>query len=175
MYFGQIKRADTADGIGFRVSLFVSGCRNHCEGCFQPETWDFNYGQKWTPQDEENLLKELSKPFYDGITFLGGEVFEEENQPEILLIIKDIKKLLPQKTIWCYTGYTWDDLQEGGKKNIPSITSEILKNTDVLIDGPFILSKLDVSLNYRGSSNQCIIDVQQTLKQGKIVLSELNN
>ena len=99
MYFGQIKRADTADGIGFRVSLFVSGCRNHCEGCFQPETWNFNYGQKWTSQDEEILLKELSKPFYDGITFLGGEVFEEENQPEILLIIKDIKRLLPQKTI----------------------------------------------------------------------------
>ena len=82
---------------------------------------------------------------------------------------------MPQKTIWCYTGYTWDDLQEGGKKNIPSITSEILKNTDVLIDGPFILPKLDVSLNYRGSSNQRIIDVQQTLKQGKIILSELNN
>ena len=170
MYFGQIKKADTADGIGFRVSLFVSGCRNHCEGCFQPETWNFNYGQKWTPQDEENLLKELSKPFYDGITFLGGEVFEEENQPEILLIIKDIKRLLPQKTIWCYTGYTYESISALDPSDY---RQKLLSFVDILVDGPFIEAEKDITLRFKGSRNQRIIQFNRATDKYKLVYANI--
>lgn len=176
MNYCQVIKADTANGIGFRLSLFVSGCRNHCKGCFQPRTWDFNYGQSFTKSVADELIKELSKTFYDGLTILGGEVFEPENQPVILQFLRQIKAKLPQKTIWLYSGYVYEkDLKIGGAKFIPNVTDQILALADILVDGPFVLSKLDVSLNYRGSSNQRIIDLKESARQGETVLSPLNN
>jgi len=176
MYIGEIKSADCANGTGMRVSVFVSGCRNHCKGCFQPETWSFTFGEKFDEKMEEKILSELSKPHYQGITFLGGDPMEQENQPEVLRLIKKIKKEMPKKTVWIYTGYVYEkDLKEGGKKYIPSITDEILDNTDILVDGPFIEEKKRITLNFRGSSNQRIIDMKKTRKGGEVVLSPLNN
>lgn len=176
MYIGEIKSADCANGTGMRVSVFVSGCRNHCKGCFQPETWSFTFGEKFDEKMEEKILSELLKPYYQGITFLGGDPMEQENQPEVLRLIKKIKKEMPKKTVWIYTGYVYEkDLKEGGKKYIPSITDEILDNTDILVDGPFIEEKKRITLNFRGSSNQRIIDMKKTRKGGGVVLSPLNN
>ena len=176
MNYCQIIRADTANGEGFRLSLFVSGCRNHCPGCFQKETWDFNYGEPFTEQVQDQLLRELAQPFYEGITILGGEPFEPENQKILLPLLEKIHQQLPQKNVWIYTGYLFDaDLSRGGKSYLDGITDKILALTDVLVDGRFMLDKADVSLNYRGSSNQRIILVPQSLAQHKIVLSPYNN
>ena len=176
MNYCQIIRADTANGEGFRLSLFVSGCRNHCPGCFQKETWDFNYGEPFTEQVQDQLLRELAQPFYEGITILGGEPFEPENQKVLLPLLERIHQQLPQKNVWIYTGYLFDaDLSRGGKCYLEGITDKILALTDVLVDGRFMLDKADVSLNYRGSSNQRIILVPQSLAQHKIVLSPYNN
>lgn len=176
MNYCQIIRADTANGEGFRLSLFVSGCRNHCPGCFQKETWDFNYGEPFTEQVQNQLLRELAQPFYEGITILGGEPFEPENQKVLLPLLEKIHQQLPQKNVWIYTGYLFDaDLSRGGKCYLDGITDKILAFTDVLVDGRFMLDKADVSLNYRGSSNQRIILVPQSLAQHKIVLSPYNN
>lgn len=176
MNYCQIIRADTANGEGFRLSLFVSGCRNHCPGCFQKETWDFNYGEPFTEQVQDQLLRELAQPFYEGITILGGEPFEPENQKVLLPLLERIHQQLPQKNVWIYTGYLFDaDLSRGGKCYLEGITDKILALTDVLVDGRFMLDKADVSLNYRGSSNQRIILVKQSLAQHKIVLSPYNN
>ena len=175
MNYCQIIKADTANGIGFRLSLFVSGCLNHCQGCFQPQTWDFNYGQPFTQKVADELLDELNKPFYDGVTILGGEVFEPENQPIVLQFLRQIKAKFPQKTIWLYSGYVYEkQLKIGGSRYLPGITNVILSLADILVDGPFILSKLDVTLNYRGSSNQRIIDLKQSQKFGRTILSPLN-
>lgn len=176
MNYCQIIRADTANGEGFRLSLFVSGCRNHCSGCFQKETWDFNYGEPFTEQVQDQLLRELAQAFYEGITILGGEPFEPENQKVLLPLLERIHQQLPQKNVWIYTGYLFDaDLSRGGKCYLDGITDKILALTDVLVDGRFMLDKADVSLNYRGSSNQRIILVKQSLAQHKIVLSPYNN
>lgn len=176
MNYCQIIRADTANGEGFRLSLFVSGCRNHCPGCFQKETWDFNYGEPFTEQVQDQLLRELAQPFYEGITILGGEPFEPENQKVLLPLLEKIHQQLPQKNVWIYTGYLFDaDLSRDGKCYLDGITDKILALTDVLVDGRFMLDKADVSLNYRGSSNQRIILVPQSLAQHKIVLSPYNN
>ena len=176
MNYCQIIRADTANGEGFRLSLFVSGCRNHCPGCFQKETWDSIYGELFTEQVQDQLLRELAQPFYEGITILGGEPFEPENQKVLLPLLERIHQQLPQKNVWIYTGYLFDvDLSRGGKCYLDGITDKILALTDVLVDGRFMLDKADVSLNYRGSSNQRIILVPQSLAQHKIVLSPYNN
>ncbi len=175
MNIGQIITADSANGIGIRVSLFVSGCTNCCPGCFQPETWDFSFGKPYTIEIENALIKELSKPQYDGLTILGGEPFEIVNQKGLLPLIRRMKKELPKKTIWVYTGFTYDkDLIEGGCRHI-DITDEILDSIDVLVDGKFMINLLDVRLNFRGSSNQRIILLKETRKKGEIVLSPLNN
>lgn len=174
MYFGEILRADTANGLGMRVTLFVSGCTNHCPGCFQPQTWDFNYGQPYTPAIEDMLIKELSKSYYQGLTLLGGEPFEPGNQREIVKLIRRIRKELPEKDIWAYTGFVLEkDLGECGRKHT-EVTEEILRNIDVLVDGKFEEARKDVSLKFRGSANQRIIDMRQTIFAGKIVLSGLN-
>ena len=174
MYFGEILRADTANGLGMRVTLFVSGCTNHCPGCFQPQTWDFNYGQSYTPAIEDMLIKELSKSYYQGLTLLGGEPFEPCNQREIVKLIRRIRKELPEKDIWAYTGFVLEkDLGEGGRKHTEE-TEGILRNIDILVDGGFEEAKKNVSLKFRGSSNQRIIDMRQTISNGKIVLSVLN-
>ena len=176
MHVGEVMTADVANGEGMRVSVFVSGCRNHCKGCFQPQTWDFNYGREYTPEIEQFIIDELSKSYYDGITILGGDPMEPENQEPVLRLLRRIKKELPDKNVWAYTGYVYDrDLVPGGKRFIDGVTRELLESIDILIDGRFVEELKNLMLNFRGSSNQRIIKMKETLETGKVVLSELNN
>lgn len=175
MHYGQIMLADSANGEGIRVSLFVSGCTNCCKGCFQPETWDFLFGQEYNEKIEEKILQECSKDYYAGLTLLGGEPFEIENQRGIISLIRKFKERFPHKNIWVYTGFTYDkDLIPGGKRYC-EVTDEILDSIDILVDGKFILEQKNISLKFRGSENQRIIDMKQTRKEGHVVLSPLNN
>lgn len=161
MKYGRIKKTDIANGPGVRVSLFVSGCRNHCKGCFQPETWDFNYGEEYDGVNTANeIVKALTPDYISGLTILGGDPMEPENIDEVTSLCYIVKLLFPNKTIWLYTGYTWEDI----RIRYP----EILNYIDVLVDGPFIEDLKDISLAFRGSSNQRIIDVPATLKTGYI-------
>ena len=169
MYYGNIKRLDIANGEGVRVSLFVSGCRNHCENCFQPETWSFQYGQPFTQETENTLLEDLKPSYVDGLTLLGGEPFEPENQRELVKLLRRIRAERPGKDVWCYTGYTLEQLRGAGHPHC-EVTEEMLSMIDVLVDGRFVEALKDVSLRFRGSSNQRIIDVQRTLSSGEIVL-----
>lgn len=174
MHYGQIMIADSANGLGMRVSLFVSGCLNRCKGCFQPETWDFDYGYPFTPEVEQQLMDELSHPYYDGLTILGGEPFELQNQPDVARLILRVKEELPDKTIWMYTGYTYDkDLVPGGCRYM-DVTDAILDHIDTLVDGRFVEEKKNIRLRFRGSENQRIIDMKKTRAAGQIVLSPLN-
>ena len=176
MHVGEVMTADVANGEGMRVSVFVSGCRNHCKGCFQPQTWDFNYGREYTPEIEQFIIDELSKSYYDGITILGGDPMEPENQEPVLRLLRRIKKELPDKNIWAYTGYVYDrDLVPGGKRFVDGVTRELLESIDILIDGRFVEELKNLMLNFRGSGNQRIIKMKETLETGKVVLSELNN
>ena len=176
MHVGEVMTADVANGEGMRVSVFVSGCRNHCKGCFQPQTWDFNYGREYTPEIEQFIIDELSKSYYDGITILGGDPMEPENQEPVLRLLRRIKKELPDKNVWAYTGYVYDrDLVPGGKRFVDGVTRELLESIDILIDGRFVEELKNLMLNFRGSGNQRIIKMKQTLETGKVVLSELNN
>ena len=152
MHIGEIMTADCANGIGMRVTIFVSGCRNHCPGCFQPETWDFDYGKLYTPE------------------------MEESNQEGLLPLLQRIHKELPEKNIWAYTGYLYDkDLVPGGRKYVDGVTDQYLNLIDVLVDGPFVEAQKKITLNFRGSTNQRIIDLKETRKTGTIVLDPLNN
>ena len=169
MHYGNIKRLDIANGEGVRVSLFVSGCRNHCENCFQPETWSFQYGQPFTQETENTLLEDLKPSYVDGLTLLGGEPFEPENQRELVKLLRRIRAERPGKDVWCYTGYTLEQLRGAGHPHC-EVTEEMLSMIDVLVDGRFVEALKDVSLKFRGSSNQRIIDVQRTLSSGEIVL-----
>ena len=176
MHVGEVMTADVANGEGMRVSVFVSGCRNHCKGCFQPQTWDFNYGREYTPEIEQFIIDELSKSYYDGITILGGDPMEPENQEPVLRLLRRIKKELPAKNVWAYTGYVYDrDLVPGGKRFVDGVTRELLESIDILIDGRFVEELKNLMLNFRGSGNQRIIKMKETLETGKVVLSELNN
>lgn len=175
MHIGEIITADSANGTGIRLSVFVSGCTNRCKGCFQPETWDFEYGRPYTPEIEGMIMSELSKSYYDGLTILGGEPFEQSNQREIVKLIRRVKTELPERNIWIYTGFTYDkDLVPGGCRYI-ECTDEILDSIDFLVDGRFVLEQKNISLIFRGSENQRIIDMKQTRKQGTVVLSPLMN
>ena len=174
MYYGQIMRADSANGVGMRVSLFVSGCTNHCKGCFQPQTWDFQYGEPYTQATEDEILKELARPFYSGITILGGEPFEPENQRVLVGLIRRIRKELPERTIWMFSGNVYEDMLPGGKR-YTEVTDEILDNIDILVDGPFEEERKNINLNFRGSANQRIIDMKATRREKKVVLDPLNN
>ena len=176
MHVGEVMTADVANGEGMRVSVFVSGCRNHCKGCFQPQTWDFNYGREYTPEIEQFIIDELSKSYYDGITILGGDPMEPENQEPVLRLLRRIKKELPDKNVWAYTGYVYDrDLVPGWKRFVDGVTRELLESIDILIDGRFVEELKNLMLNFRGSGNQRIIKMKETLETGKVVLSELNN
>ena len=170
MHYGQIMIADSANGIGMRVSLFVSGCLNRCKGCFQPETWDFDYGYPFTPEVEQQLMDELSHPYYDGLTILGGEPFELQNQPDVARLILRVKEELPDKTIWMYTGYTYDkDLVPGGCR-YTDVTDTILDHIDTLVDGRFVEEKKNIRLRFRGSENQRIIDMKKTRAGNGVIL-----
>ena len=171
----QIIEADCANGSGMRLTIFVSGCTNRCKGCFQPQTWDFSYGKSYTEEMEEFIMKELSKPYYTGLTVLGGEPFEPCNQHGILPLIQRIRTELPEKDIWMYTGFTYGkDLVPGGCR-YTDVTDKILDNIDILVDGRFEIDQKNISLNFRGSENQRIIDMKKTRESGEIVLSPLNN
>lgn len=172
MNYGKLNKVDSANGRGVRVTLFVSGCRNHCPGCFNEETWEFGYGEPYTKQTEQEILDALKPDFIDGLTLLGGEPFEEENQPELAVLLKKIREQYPQKNIWCYTGYTLEkDLAKGGRKHTPD-TDTMLSCIDILVDGRFVLEQKDAALAFRGSRNQRIIDLARTRKEGQIVLSD---
>ena len=151
MYYGNIKKSDIANGIGVRVSLFVSGCTHHCKGCFNEETWDFKYGEIFTKKTQEQIFKWLEPSYVSGLTVLGGEPMEYVNQQELLPFLKEVKRRFPDKTIWCYTGFTYEEILSDSR------LSQILPFIDVLVDGPFIQEKRDTELLFRGSSNQRII------------------
>ena len=161
MYYGEIKKCDIANGPGVRVSLFVSGCRNHCPGCFNKGTWDFCYGKPFTPETKEHIIELLKPDYIEGFSLLGGEPFEPENQKELVLLLKEIKEIYPDKNIWCYTGYTYEkDLMQGGKVHT-SFTEEMLSYIDILVDGRFIEAQKDITLKFRGSANQRILNLNE--------------
>lgn len=161
MNYGNIKKCDIADGPGVRVSLFVSGCRHHCKGCFNAETWDFNYGQLYTEDTETEILEALKPDYIQGLTLLGGEPFEPENQFELVKLLRKVRKVYPNKDIWSYTGFIYDrDLQEGGRA-FTEVTEEMLSYIDVLVDGPFIEAERDLTLVFRGSRNQRILNIKE--------------
>ena len=168
MNVGEIITADCANGTGMRVSVFVSGCTNRCAGCFQPETWDFFYGRPYTAEMEDFILRELSHPWYDGISILGGEPFEPTNQVGVFCLTSRVREELPDKSIWIYTGFRYDRDLVPGRRHI-HITEDILRNTDVLVDGPFLLAEKDITLDFRGSRNQRLIDMKATRARGRIV------
>lgn len=177
MHYGKIIYCDVANGIGCRTSLFVSGCRHHCEQCFNQVTWKFNYGKLYTENTKEHIIQSIDLPHIQGLTILGGEPLEPENQSTVLDLCKTIKERLPEKTIWVYTGYTLEQItgHDDTFKHITtpeSITNckELLKYIDVLVDGPFVQELYDITLKYRGSSNQRIIDVKKTLAEQSIQL-----
>lgn len=171
MNYGEIKKSDIANGPGVRVSLFVSGCTNCCEGCFQPETWDFNFGKLFDGEAKMQIFNELSKSYVRGITLLGGDPFEPSNQEELLPLLKQIRDLFPSKDVWCFTGFTLDgELLKDGSHPRCDYTDEMLKCIDVLVDGRFVLAEKDISLRFRGSRNQRLIDMNKTREAGEIVL-----
>ena len=171
MYYGTIKNFDVADGPGCRVSLFVSGCRNHCPGCFNQETWDFHYGQEYTAETEQMILQALAPDYIQGLSLLGGDPFEPENQRELLRLLRSVKSAFPKKDIWAYTGYTLEKLQNAEGHPRCEATDEMLSMIDILVDGPFIEARKNIGLRFRGSDNQRIIDLPNTLKSGEIVIS----
>lgn len=169
MNYGAIKKCDIANGVGVRTVLFVSGCTHHCKGCFQPETWNFDYGERYTKETENEIIESLRPDYVDGITLLGGEPFEPENQRELVKLLRRIKKELPQKTVWSFSGYTYEELT-GDSRAVCEVTNEMLSMLDVLVDGEFVEAKRNISLRFRGSENQRLIDMNKTRKEGKIVL-----
>lgn len=170
MHYGEIKKTDIANGIGVRVSLFVSGCTRHCKNCFNQETWSFTYGKPFTEQTQEEILQALEPSFINGLSLLGGEPFEPQNQQGLLPLAEAVKARYPHKTIWCYTGYVLEEhLWKPGRVR-GEYTDRLLQHIDVLVDGPFIEEQKDISLRFRGSANQRLIDVPATLRAGKVVL-----
>lgn len=173
MNYATIKKYDIANGLGVRVSLFVSGCTHHCKNCFNAIAWDFAYGTPFTEETEIELLKDLSHPMIEGLSLLGGEPMEPENQFGLISFLRKVKQQFPNKTIWCYTGYTLEkDLLEG-RAHTP-ITDELLSYVDVLVDGKFEENLKDITLKFRGSSNQRVIDMKETLKNKQIMLLNLD-
>ena len=161
MNYGEIKKYDIADGPGVRVTLFVSGCRHHCKGCFNAETWDFHYGNPYTEKTEKEILDALNHPYIAGLTLLGGEPFEPENQRELVKLLKKVREMYPKKNIWSYSGYVYDkDLIPGGRA-YTEVTDETLSYIDVLVDGPFVADLKDITLQFRGSSNQRILNLRE--------------
>lgn len=169
MNYAGIKYCDVANGPGCRTVLFVSGCRNHCKDCFQPHTWDFCYGKHFDETIKNEILESLKPDYIQGLTLLGGEPFEPENQIELVKFVRKVKEQFPAKDIWAFTGYIYDkDLTEGGRKYC-EVTDELLSMLDVLVDGPFIAEEKDLTLKFRGSRNQRVIDMKRTRKENQIV------
>ncbi len=175
MNYAQIKNCDIANGEGVRVTLFVSGCTNHCEGCFQPETWDFNFGEPFTKETEDKIIKMLEPSYINGLTLLGGEPFEPQNQRALLPFVKRVRETYPQKNIWAFTGFTLDKLLNQVPHPRCEATDELLSLIDVLVDGKFVLAQKNIRLRFRGSENQRVIDLPQTLKSGEVTLFYKDN
>lgn len=170
MNYATIKNCDIANGPGVRVSLFVSGCTHRCPGCFNEIAWDFNYGEPFTQETIDYILKMMEPAHIKGLTLLGGEPFEPENQPAILELLRQLKEKYPSKSVWAFSGYLYDKDILAGKLGPWEITREYLSYLDVLVDGPFVQAKKDLSLRFRGSSNQRLINVPESLKTGEVIL-----
>lgn len=170
MNYAEIKNCDIANGIGVRVSLFVSGCTHHCKGCFNEVAWDFDYGTPFTQETIDKILDMMRPSYIRGLTLLGGEPFEPQNQGPIVELLRQIKEKIPEKSIWAFSGYLFDRDILSGRLGDWKVTQEYLSYLDVLVDGPFVEAKKNLSLRFRGSENQRIIDVPASLAQGKIVL-----
>ena len=166
MYYGEIKDCDIANGEGVRVSLFVSGCTNRCPHCFQPQTWDFNYGQPFTTETEERILALLSPSYINGLSLLGGEPFEPENQRVLLPFVRRVRAAYPEKNIWAFTGFTYEELLTPDSHPNCEATEELLSLLDVLVDGRYMEELRDISLRFRGSSNQRLLDLKATRRSG---------
>lgn len=169
MNYADIKKVYVANGPGVRVSLFVSGCTHRCEACFNPEAWDFSYGSPFGEAEMEKILTLLAPDHIRGLSLLGGEPFEPANQEAVLDLVRRVREKLPQKTIWCYSGYLFEELAAG---KVGERSRALLEGLDVLVDGPFVLAKKDLGLRFRGSNNQRIIDVPASLEAGTVLLSE---
>ena len=170
MNYANIKTHDIANGPGVRVSLYVSGCTHHCKGCFNPETWDFFYGAPFGEEEMQAILNHLAPAYIHGLTVLGGEPFEPQNQGPIVELLRQVKTLYPEKSIWAFSGYLFDRDILSGRLGDPEITKEYLSYLDVLVDGPFVEAKKNLSLRFRGSEKQRLIDVPASLSSGEIVL-----
>ncbi len=171
MNYAEIKKNDIANGEGVRTSLFVSGCRNHCKNCFNQMTWDFAYGKPFDADVQDDIIEATRPGWINGLSVLGGEPFEPENQPALLEFLKRFRSELPNKTIWCYTGFTLEEItgKEESRAFTP-VSKELLSQMDVLVDGRFVQELYDISLIFRGSKNQRVIDVKKTAESGEIVL-----
>lgn len=168
MHYGEIKNKDVANGEGVRVTLFVSGCTNRCENCFQPQTWDFEYGKPFTRETEDYILSLLEPDYISGLTLLGGEPFEPSNQRALTPFLRRVRAERPDKNIWSWTGFTWEQLHREGSRCRCEVTDELLSLLDVLVDGRYVEALRDVTLRFRGSSNQRLIDLNATRRAGKL-------
>ena len=175
MNYGEIKNFDIANGEGVRVSLFVSGCTHHCKNCFNPETWSFDYGKPFTDETEDYIIECLKPDYINGFSLLGGEPFEPENQKALLSLLRRIRTQYPSKTVWCYTGYLFDTELLSESRARCECTDEMLSLIDILVDGEFVQDLHDISLSFRGSSNQRIIDVKKSLATGEVILYNLTS
>ena len=169
MNYAEIKNLDIANGPGLRVSLFVTGCTHHCKGCFNPESWDFNYGQPFTEATEEEIFTLLENEHIRGLSLLGGEPFEPANQVVLAPFLQKVKQRFPHKDIWCYSGYNFEQDMLTGNLGPWEITEQMLDCIDVLVDGEFVIELKDPNLRFRGSSNQRVILVQESIKEDKII------
>lgn len=174
MKYATIKEIDVANGPGIRVSLFVSGCTHHCKGCFNPETWNFNYGDDFTTEVEDRILEAMKPAYIKGLSLLGGEPFEPQNQEALLPFLRRVKAAYPDKTIWCYSGYDFEKDMLTGSLGPWDITHEMLKLIDILVDGEFVIEKKNPNLRFRGSENQRVIRVADSLKSDTVVLWDDN-
>ena len=170
MNYASIKSLDVANGEGIRVSLFVSGCTHHCPECFNSEAWDFGYGKEYTAETEERILSLLAKEQIAGLSLLGGEPFEPCNQRVLVKLLRRVKERFPEKNVWCYTGYLYDEELKKKSRARCEVTDEMLSMIDILVDGEFVASKKNLKLRFRGSSNQRIIDLNKTRQTGSIVI-----
>ena len=173
MNYGEIKNCDIANGEGVRVSLFVSGCTHHCKNCFNAQTWDFSFGSPFTKETEDSILDLLAPGYINGLSLLGGEPFEPDNQRALLPFLKRVRAAYPDKTIWCYSGYTLESDLLSESRARCEVTDEMLSCIDVLVDGEFIEEQKNISLAFRGSENQRIINVPKTLASGSLVWYDL--
>lgn len=175
MNYATVKTHDVANGPGVRVSLFVSGCSHHCKNCFNEEAWDYQYGEPYTPAVEQRILDALAPDYITGLSLLGGEPMDPRNQETVCALVRRVRETYPDKTIWCYSGYTLDEQLLAGKVGDPQTVRELLSMLDVLVDGRFVEEQKDLTLRFRGSANQRLIDVPKTLQTGKIVWWDESN